>query len=147
MHTMRVTLMTGLLFLGMCGWVEERCGSENLLTMAQGSKVESFEVRDLSGGVLWHIEAPTPHSVRSLRLGVIPSGFVQTVPEHGSPRDFTPGETLVTYTVAKERTLLHKGQATGPRAFCGGYYRSKERESAQGPTTALSGGDGATKEN
>lgn len=127
MRTMRVAA-TGALFLSMCGWLESPCGTEELLTIAPRSRVESFEIRDSTGTVIWHIETTAPKPIESLRLGRVPPGFVQSIPSKGGPREFLTGEHLIAYTVAQDHTFLHKGTATGPRSFCGGFYESTEHD-------------------
>ena len=127
-----VTLISrGMLFAlsltAMCGWHESPCGTENLLTIGRGARIEAFEIRDEKGSIIWKIEAKTPASLRDLKLGEVPSGFVQTIPSVGRPRDFLIGEKLSTFTVAADRSLLHEGYAKAPRSFCGGYYESTRR--------------------
>ena len=116
-----------LVFAG-CGWLNEHfCDDENLLTISQPSTVESFEVRDSKGAVLWRIESAEGREIREIHLGDIPQGFIQTLPSSGHPRRFNEAEELTTFTVARSHTLRHKGVANGPASFCGGFYESTPR--------------------
>lgn len=125
---MRNKWCVAICFAAACNWLGEMpCGNENLLTTSKPSVIESFEVRDDRGAVLWKIHATTPRDVRSISLGEVPEGFVQTIPEAGRPRDFGTDEELVILTVSTTHTLRHKGVATGPRSFCGGFYESTPR--------------------
>jgi hypothetical protein len=115
-----------LILAAACG--EHQCGSSNLLTMSSPAAVASFEVRDKSKTVLWKITSEQPRKLSEIRYGEVPAGYLQSAPAPGvRPRPFVENEELSTFTVAQDHTLFHRGVATGPKEFCGGYYESTER--------------------
>jgi hypothetical protein len=108
---------------------EHSCSGENLLTIATPASVESFEVRDAKGQTLWKLAAVVPAKLSTIRYGEVPPSYAQVFPTAGvRPRDFVVNEQLSTLTITPERTFAHDGNATGSRAFCGGYYESTPRK-------------------
>ncbi len=94
------------------------CGRpEALVVLAGPEAVESFEVREAGGQVLWRIEAEPAVVVERIVYGTVPAGFEQRVPADGSPRPFVSGEPLETETVTALRTFLHTGHAEGPSTW------------------------------
>jgi hypothetical protein len=101
-----------------------------LLTIAATADVESFQVVDRAGQVLWQIEALAPTRVRGLRYGQVPVGFRQVVPAPTSaPRPLSDGEELITTTLTATRVFVHRGQAVGRDGFLGGSWESRPRDS------------------
>ena len=118
---------------------EERCGGENLNTMTRPEPIESFEISDSKGQILWKITTPTPRPVKFLRYGEVPAGFQQIIPAgSGRPRPFVKGETLHKNTMTKDWYFHHDGVATTENSFCGGHYESGPRKDYKSNTTPIS---------
>lgn len=113
MHfVVRVALIAAALGLAGCG------GPESLVLLAGPEAVESFEVREPDGRVLWRIEAASAVVVRRIAYGAVPAGFRQVHPASGlAPRPFVEAEPLATETVTALRTFLHTGRADGPSSW------------------------------
>ncbi len=90
---------------------------DSLVLLAGPEAVESFEVREADGPVLWRIEAEPAVVVERIVYGTVPAGFAQRVPADGPPRPLVPGERLETETVTALRTFLHAGRAEGPSTW------------------------------
>lgn len=105
-------------------------GGRNLLTVAKPAEVESFQVSDGTGALLWRIEAiGAASSLDRIHYGEVPSGYRQVAPASDlRPRPFASGESLQTETITSLRTFVHTGRAIGPDAFHGGVYEAGSRE-------------------
>ena len=129
-----VTLIAGLgaawAFLDSGGMPSKK----NFLTIARPAVVESFEIKDVSGKVLWRISTTKPEPLRRLEYGRVPSGYVQETPVDGlSPRALRSGELLNAKTVTPERIFEHQGEAVGTDGFLGGGWESTPRRSSGAP--------------
>ena len=126
-----VAASVGLAILGMYLAHHPPEGGRNLLTMDTPVLVEAFEIRDASGHALWSITSTSPKSLSSLHYGVVPAGFVQSVPAQGRPRAFVTDEQLRAWTLTADWEYEHSGVALGPDSFLGGGSTNGPR---RGPT-------------
>lgn len=130
---MRAYLLSMSLGVALLGWTAtscgDRCGGENLNTLTRPEAIESFEISDSHGQILWKITTTTPTSVKFLRYGEVPAGFQQVVPSGSAqPRPFVKGETLHERTLTRDWFFNHEGIATNEKSFCGGYYENGPRK-------------------
>ena len=113
---------------------ELTCTPENILTIAKPARVESFQMRDKNGIVLWEVRSDRPRELSAITYGEVPEGYIQTIPGLGErPRTFTAGEVLSTVTTTNDRVFMHDGYASGVSGFCGGYYQSSPRPGHEPP--------------
>jgi len=91
---------------------------EPFLALSGPKDLTRLEVRDTRGDAVWSIEAIEPRTLTGIFYGVVPEGFVQMLPEAGTPpRPLMDGEVLVTTTVTLRRRFTHYGFARGTQGF------------------------------
>lgn len=110
-----------LLAVGMVAGLAMGCRVDQqrpLFVISGPSGLQSFQIAEEEGEVLWSIAASEPTTLSRIYYGVVPDGFRQvTPPDSEPPRALWPGEWLQTETVGVEGTFYHEGVASGPRSF------------------------------
>lgn len=89
-----------------------------LFVISGPTGLQSFQLTEEDGGVLWSVVAAEPTTLSRIDYGLVPDGFRQVTPEGNEPpRALIPGEWLRSEIVGVEGTFHHEGVATGPDSF------------------------------
>lgn len=90
----------------------------SLLVISGPAGLQSFQLAEEDGAVLWSVAAAKPTTLSRIDYGVVPDGFRQVTPAGNEPpRALIPGEWLRSDLVGVEGTFRHEGVATGPDSF------------------------------
>ena len=68
---------------------------DQFVRLDRAEAVERLELRDAAGSVVWVLENPEGREVHEIDYGIVPEGFVQSVPAEGAPRALVTDEDLV----------------------------------------------------
>ena len=94
----------------------------NLVTIDGPLPIMALQISALPGEVLWRIGTARPMVLRAIHYGVIPDGFIQSIPAAGTkPRKMIPGEHVAVVVVAPDYIYRHEGAATNGSGFRGGF--------------------------
>ena len=101
------------------------CVDESNLLTTNRAPVKIVVVFDSQLKPLWKLSSPDLVSVKKVRYGVVPSGFVQEIPAEGTqPRPLVTGEAIVVVVITPTDAFRHSGTATGPAKFLGGFWEA-----------------------